>query len=246
MICPQCRAEYRDGFTVCADCEVLLVPEYATGTHALAAPTPPAAPGDPKEDPFCSFWKGDDARLHAEICALLDEKSIPHTTIRREDHLFNLNSQPAFQIGVPFSQYERAETVIHDAFGTLEEETVGSPWAEPFHSGAGVLGASAPRALLAESEEKFSNASGEGQPSSFAGTPSTWDPDRWFPEDATTEVWASEDPLLGEMLIASLKENEIHCRWEERRGRCALYVLPQDEERAREIIRQIEEGAAPE
>ena len=29
MFCPRCRAEYREGFTVCADCDVPLVPELS-------------------------------------------------------------------------------------------------------------------------------------------------------------------------------------------------------------------------
>jgi hypothetical protein len=66
MFCPQCNAEYRSGFTHCADCGVDLVnepPEYAL------AGQPPANAGDPNDDPFCSFWKGEDARVHAELCA---------------------------------------------------------------------------------------------------------------------------------------------------------------------------------
>lgn len=33
MFCPQCETEYREGFTVCSDCEVDLVPEL--GVAAL-------------------------------------------------------------------------------------------------------------------------------------------------------------------------------------------------------------------
>ena len=117
MICPQCHAEYRDGFTVCADCDIPLVPQYETDGATLAVPTPPAPPGDPLEDPFCAFWKGDDPRLHVELTSVLDAASVPHKTIRREDHLFNLNNYPAFQIAVPYSFYERAELAIKDAFG---------------------------------------------------------------------------------------------------------------------------------
>ena len=31
MFCPQCRSEYREGFTRCADCDVELVPALPTG-----------------------------------------------------------------------------------------------------------------------------------------------------------------------------------------------------------------------
>ena len=34
MICPNCRAEYRDGFTTCADCEIPLVADLAAAEAA--------------------------------------------------------------------------------------------------------------------------------------------------------------------------------------------------------------------
>jgi len=246
MICPQCKAEYRDGFTKCVDCEVPLVPEYASNPHSLAAPEPIPFPGDSREDPFCSFWKGDDGRLHAEICALLDENNIAHTTIRRADHLFNIKSQPAFQIGVPFSQYERAEKVISEAFGPLEEETVGSAWRDPFPSGAGVLGASASVRLLAESQKEFDPTERDEPSDSGSLTRCSWDPTARYPEDATREVWSGEDASLGEMLAASLSENEIHSRLDEGKGHFELYVLPEDERKAWEIVRQVIEATPPE
>ncbi|MGB6899385.1 MAG: hypothetical protein WBE12_12370, partial [Candidatus Acidiferrum sp.] len=57
---------------------------------AAIVPHEAVPPGDPEEDPFCSFWKGDDPRVHAELCGLLDEQGIPYKTIRRHDHLFNI------------------------------------------------------------------------------------------------------------------------------------------------------------
>jgi hypothetical protein len=124
MICPKCGAEYRPGFTRCADCEVDLVAGREGG--ALAAFLSDGAgetgkPGDPNDDPFCSFWKGTDARICTELCAVLDEAGIPHKTIHRQDHLFNLASQVPYEVGVPASRYEAAESAVKEAFGSDEE-----------------------------------------------------------------------------------------------------------------------------
>src|SRR6266571_4133740 len=116
MFCPQCKAEYRQGFTRCADCDVDLVYTLPATESAFAETSQAASLVESDEDPFCSFWKGDDPRIHAELCSVLDDAGIPHKTVRRQDHLFNLSNYPAFQIGVPFSMYETAEEAVKEAF----------------------------------------------------------------------------------------------------------------------------------
>lgn len=115
MFGPQCRVEYRPGFAHSADCDVDLVDELPLERTASFASNPGGSPGD-EQDPFCAFWQGDDARLHAELCTVLDEAGIPHKTVRREDHLFNLKNFPAFPMGVPFSLFEKAETAVEHAY----------------------------------------------------------------------------------------------------------------------------------
>jgi hypothetical protein len=117
MICPNCQAEYREGFSRCADCDVDLV---EPSPDALVA-TQAASSAAETEDPFCEFWKGEDARVRAELCDILSEEGIAIRTFEWQDHLFNRTSFPIFRIAVPFSMFDRAEKAVADAYGSAEE-----------------------------------------------------------------------------------------------------------------------------
>ena len=237
MICPRCKAEYRPGFTHCADCDVDLVwelPKHAIemrqtgedGEYRVAG-----GPGDPNEDPFCSFWKGDDPRVHVELCGVLDEAGIPHNTVYRRDHLFNLHNYAAFEVGVPFSMYERAENVVKEAYGTEDVADVGAQEVQ----------------LLAERPiRKLPETVAPPDEDNIPGPPSAGEGADWYPGDATVKVWSTESGEPSEFLVAALHENGIRCRLEKSGQRAELYVLPEEETRAREIVREVVEGQPPE
>jgi hypothetical protein len=50
---------------------------------------------------------------------------------------------------------------------------------------------------------------------------------------------------MGELLAASLGENQIHARLADAGGVHRLFVLPANETRAREIVREVVEGVPP-
>jgi hypothetical protein len=255
MFCPLCKAEYRGGFARCADCEVELVDELPAG--ALVAPEPAAVPGDPDEDPFCSFWSGDDPRIHSELCELLDKESIPHKTVRREDHLFRIARYAAFQIGIPFSQFEKAEAMVKEAYGSAAEPegTALTPYEKQRVRSSRTIAPWLPASRGfawsgGEKTEEMSPAESAAGRSAVGNDPersrSDWDPGDWYPEDATLEIWEGNQPEMGELLAASLGENRIHSRLPESRGAYRLFVLPGDETRAREIVREVIEAVPPE
>jgi hypothetical protein len=228
---------------------------------------PPASASGPGEagaraenpdDPFCSFWRGDDPRIHAELCELLNEEGILHRTVRREDHLFNLNTKSAFEIGIPFSQFEKAEAAIKDAYGTEEEQQdaaillphrkgyaqgrAGFPW-QPLAKGfvrAAIGWEEEPESVAAAAPEELE--AGE----QAENIPTDWDPTKWNSEEATAQVWLGEQSYPGEMIEMALRENQIHARFDKAKGRNIMFVLPEDEIRAREIVREVVEGAPPE
>lgn len=68
MYCPQCRVEYRDGFTECSDCQVPLL--------AGTTPPEPANPFDPNLDLVVVLETNDGIHL-ALAKGLLEEADIP-------------------------------------------------------------------------------------------------------------------------------------------------------------------------
>jgi hypothetical protein len=262
--------------------------------------------GDPNTDPFCSFWKGTDLRVCTEVCTVLDEAGIPHKTIRRQDHLFHLNSQASYQVGVPASLYEKAEHAIRDAFGPEgdgNEDAVKLLPAPEKDSKTGVLrtvwtcenmmvckwmceklkAADIPyqvndtrRHLTSEEfEEHYEIEVDEtdydraiaitgGVPAVeeneepmevvFAAQDSGEPGSRWidddsrkirsgfYPEDATSLAWEGDPVSWREAVEMSLKELDIPMRWEAETGKERVYVLPEDEARAKEIVQEVITG----
>jgi len=233
MVCPVCKAEYCQGFTRCTDCDVELV--YAGAlTGSDQARTNPAP--QPDEDPFCSIWQGDDSRIHAELCSILDDVGVLHRTARRQDHLFNLSNYPAFQIGVPYSMYEKAEAAIAEAFD-LDA------------SGPNAAEALSPPLLLTETRRSIRKLPSTLTPASdenIPGPPTDGGLSEGSREEAAAEVWCGDDTSVRDMLIASLRENQINVRQENEGGKSSLFVVAENEARAREIVREIVEGAPPE
>ena len=236
MFCPQCRVEYRPGFTHCTDCDVDLVHELPpTSTKSFESNRGPS-PGDNEEDPFCSFWQGDDARLHAELCTVLDEAGIPHKTVRRQDHLFNLNNYPAFQIGVPFSLFEKAEGAVKDTYGMDGSDPNAAQSLTPlaFISDRSSIIRKLPNMLTPAEEQNI------------PGPPEAGEEDEEEFEGHGIEVWSGDDCLLADMLLASLRENKIGVCRKDSQGRQSLLVPPWGEVRAREIVREVVEVVPPE
>jgi Putative prokaryotic signal transducing protein len=72
VYCPQCRAEFREGFTECSDCHI----------PWLAGPPPPAPPThfDPSLDPVIVLVTNDQIQL-AMAKGLLEAEGIPFVAL---------------------------------------------------------------------------------------------------------------------------------------------------------------------
>lgn len=230
LYCPQCGTEYREGYSSCSDCHLLLVREPQHKFRQESVPEP----GDPSKDPFCFFWQGDDPRIHAELCGVLEEAGIQHKTVYRKDHLFNLANYPTFRVGVPASRFEDAESAVREAFPS---DSSGEDSADLL-----IL----PRLLPEDRQNRIRKLPEMMSPEeNIPGPESAGDPEKWFIEDATVPVW-SGDAYVALAILAALNENDLHVRRELRDELTELFVLPQEEIRAAEIIREIVEATPPE
>jgi hypothetical protein len=172
--------------------------------------------------------------VHAELCEVLDEAGVRHNTVYRRDHLFNLRNFPAYEIGVPFSLFEKAETAVKEAYGTDDIEEVGTRELQKLLVDGSKSTPQLPEALTPSEDEDI------------PGPPAAGDETGWFEEDATAKVWETEAAEPSDFLVAALHENGIRCRVEREGNKVAVYVLSEDEIRARELVREILEGKPPE
>jgi hypothetical protein len=108
MFCPQCRAEYREGFTVCGDCGTTLVPELP--------------PEPPKETPsegadFEEVLGFMDEGVVAIVKSLLDEEEIGYYVVGE----FSVSKGPDQKLMVRKDRAERAREILGDLESDEEE-----------------------------------------------------------------------------------------------------------------------------
>jgi hypothetical protein len=209
MFCPECKAEYRFGFTRCSDCDVDLVeqlPEIDRGS------------GDELTDATMKeVWSGHTQGACVSLCLELRDAEIPYKVIQPSRQSSSEANQQ-YRVGVPPEFYDRARELAAPFDAPTQEDK----------ENRGEINFIAPDAE--DSGETGDYVSNESR--------SEWDPER-----ATVEVWCGpaedEDGMIG----MSLRENGIsYCAEPAESGKNKLFVVPEDEAQAREIIRQINDA----
>ncbi len=71
-------------------------------------------------------------------------------------------------------------------------------------------------------------------------------PENWYEDEPVAEIWNGDSEVFADNLIACLREIGIASHKFSEAGHCRLVVLPEQEARAREILREVVEGTPPE
>jgi hypothetical protein len=176
--------------------------------------------GEDKEQ-FVPVWSGEDSRASVEICAALEQKGIPVRAKEHTRYRAYQNGYVTFEVSVPHKYESAARHVLQEA------GLSGDGWQELVKSGALELA----DADVSETpdDKRYTEA--------------------WIPEDATEEVWAGMDRDVSGMIRASLAESRIPCRIDSEPDKenggtpnDRIFVLLEDEARAKEIVREIIEA----
>jgi hypothetical protein len=216
MFCPECKAEYRDGFTRGVDCDVDLVANQSEIKRKSRVRT--NQQGDLSN--LQEVWAGNDQEGCVATCLTLKDAGIPYEVAQSKIQ-FLRGAEANFKISVPSSFYKQAGELAGRDTLDFSDDPKDQEIMELPDGG-----------IIAATEA----ATDEGRYST-----------EWYPEDATVEVASPSNRERSWMIIDSFRENFIRYRESSSSdGLKQIFVLPEDESRAREIVREIEEGSPPE
>ena len=209
MFCPQCRVEYRTGFTRCSDCDLDLVDTLRQESERTGQANR-------------IIWMGDSQETCVALCLQLKDEGIRYqVTDGMKSRSMGMTVTRKYELRVSAEDEKRAKEFLELPEKVVEESSE----------------------LTEEDEDQALMELPEGDES----TPGTVRKGRsylgpWYPEDATVEVFTETPTFESGLIEMSLKEHEIRTRVEvQEDGFKKVFVLPEDEAAAREIVREIVE-----
>jgi hypothetical protein len=219
MFCPNCKAEYRPGFTRCSDCEVALVERL---DEADVHSNNPELTGAPE-----LLWTGMDAVTRDGIVDALETAKILYHT--RSDKVGALRNWPeeVYAIFIHARDHRAANAAL-EAAARRRASAPDDSGEEPPHSNA----------PLQESPENDDEYDASDLPLDYV-------PDNFDPHEATAEVWSGQDATTRENLITCLRNIGVGSATDDSAGQLRIRVTPSSQKRASEMIRQVIEASEP-
>jgi hypothetical protein len=227
MFCPQCQAEYRQGFTACADCDVDLVYELPaspqpTATQSVSPSTSPAASSGAH---LRTIWVGSRQDVCVDLCLQLQSVGILYKVAQNLKSRSGMAVEWIYELAVSPQDEAQAKKLLKLPEIVVEDSD--EP-AEPTED----------EALPELPEEDLVD---HHKPSLRQRSTA-----HWYPEDATVDVWTRAVHDADTIVEMPLKGVGIRARAQGMSdGSTKIFVLPEDEFAAREIVRQIVEGTPP-
>jgi nitroreductase len=243
MFCPECRIEYRAGITKCADCGVDLVATLPALVRAADANLPRNSEG------MELLWSGLSETLTDQIDAALEAAHISHKITDREFGLLPNLVQSANFVWVASRDHASSRAIVERVLagsGAMEHEAERYPpdgrRINPLGLGRKTYPASEGYRTTPFESQSLSESSGPDESSEPVPDDTVEDFD---PDDATREVWSGDDQEMAEYLKLSLSGVGIGCVLREDGAKIRVFVLPSQETRAGEIVREVVDASPP-
>jgi hypothetical protein len=160
-------------------------------------------------------WAGEDPGQCVAVCRQLRALDIPFRVFPQDQRVFP-SAYASLKVGVPRDLYDQAKEIIDsDRPGMMDDAD----------------------------EQQEVELPAEDDVATADDIDDDWDPGNWFPEDATMEVWSENIEKHTWMIESCLRENHIHARTDKfADGSRKVFVMPADDRRAREIVREVEDA----
>jgi hypothetical protein len=219
MFCPDCKAEYRPGFTRCSDCDVALVERLdESDVHS----NNPELSDKPE-----MLWTGTDAQMRDAIVDALEAAKLTYHERRDEVGALRNWSQEVSAIFTHTRDHHAAGAALEIAARRREstpEDTDHDPG--DFDS-----------SLQAQP------AAAEDDEDDLSDVPPDYVPDDFDPEEATAELWSGQNAITRENLVTFLNNIGIGAATDEFAGVLRIRVTPSSQKRAQQMIRQVMEAS---
>jgi hypothetical protein len=263
MFCPNCKTEYRRGFTECSDCHVPLV-------ENLSADDPDSTTADPGAMEI--LWSGTDPGFAESLRDALDRAELEHG-----DDSVELGFLPAFpgavfKISVRTADREAARKILENVINgasagssTTAARLAGdaanlNPYRglnrpaskrEPGYINQDSFPENPLSLNLSLGSRVTEERASSGERGEFADSKTE---DASTPNDivedfdakrATCEIWVGEDARMAQYFDDCLRGVGIGCVVRPDGTKVRVLVMPESEKRAKEIVREVVEGAPP-
>jgi hypothetical protein len=170
-----------------------------------------------------ALWRGNDPAECQKIKEALESADIPFTEPDTKGSFSFIATEQRMEIWISEADLERGRKILLDLDGRAD-----------------------PRELSPEELEALALPESEGQDSTDQESRLENSSEDWYEDDPAAEVWSGESEEFADNLIACLREIGIASRKISEDTRWRLVVRPEQESRAKEIVREVVEASPPE
>ena len=170
-----------------------------------------------------AVWAGNDPAECIAVKEALTKAEIPFEDQSSNAYFIFRSMRPKTEICVPFIEEQRARKILLGFQGSLDLEEL------------------TPEEIASlELPESSGDSQNEGM------TIQSELSEDWDDEEPVSEIWKGDEEHFADTLIACLRENGIASHKIAEGNHCRLVVRPDEEARAKEIVREVVEARPPE